>query len=381
MKVTSIADHPCAPLIDGTQALPDVDMNYMKRISGFPIFERVTSISTILDFDLPLDVRTKECVIPAWQRHTSDTRKLLTQRKAQLDHCEVLAAFHEFKQGHPNYHYVYTDGSKSVQGVGCAFVHGQLRHKTNLKKEYSIFTAEATAILQAVHYIKVSAISKSVICTDSMSVLLALQSHESHHPLILDVRDALHDLSTTNNDCIILWIPSHCGIRGNDTADAEARSAIGLGAVHEYEVSLREYLPSLRLACQNHFNTVWTSYRRTTTLRAIKHEVGPWTSSVRRRRREEVVLCRLRLGHTRLTHSFIIDRDLRPECVDCECYLTVSHVLLECPAYRRERQVLTAACHQYGVPMDLPSLLGDEHPGVIDSVMTFLHETALFQKL
>ena len=64
--------------------------------------------------------------------------------------------------------YVYTDGSQNVQGLGCAFVHGQLRHKTNLKKEYSIFTAEATAsILQDISYIKVSAISKSVICTDS----------------------------------------------------------------------------------------------------------------------------------------------------------------------------------------------------------------------
>ena len=381
MKVTSIAGHPCAPLVDGTQVLPDVDMAYMKRISGFPIFERLTSISNILEFDIPLDVRTKLCAIPVWTRHKCDTRKLLTQRKNQLDQCEVLEAFQDFKHVHPNYHYVYTDGSKGAQGVGCAFVHGQLRHKTNLNKAYSIFTAEATAILQAVNYIKVSAISRSVICTDSMSVVLALQSRESHHPLILDVWDALHDLRASDNDCIILWIPSHCGIRGNDTADAEARSAIGLGDMQEYEVSLQEYLPSLRLACYNHFNMLWTSYQRPTNLKAIKHEVGLWTSSVRHKRREEVVLCRLRLGHTRLTHSFIIDRDLRPECADCDCYLTVRHILLECPAYHRERQVLTEACHQNGVPMDLTSLLGDKYPDVLASVMTFLQASELFQKL
>ena len=381
MKVTSIADHPCAPLIDGTQALPDVDMTYMKRISGFPIYERVTSISTILDFDLPLDVRTKLGVIPAWKRHQCDTRKLLTQPKAQLDQCEVLEAFQDFKHAHPNYHYVYTDGSKSAQGVGCAFVHGQLRHKTNLKPDYSIFTAEATAVLQAVNYIKVSAICKSVICTDSMSVLLALHSDESRHPLILDVKDALHDLRETNNDCVILWIPSHCGIPGNETADVEARRAVGLGDAQVYEVGLQEYLPSLHLACHNHFNASWTSYGRPTNLRAIKHAVGHWSSSVRHVRREEVVLCRLRLGHTRLTHSFIIDRDMRPECADCDSYLTVRHILLECPVYYRERQLLTAACQQHDVPLDLASLLGDEYPDVLDSVMQFLRDSALFQKL
>ena len=51
------------------------------------------------------------------------------------------------------------------------------------------------------------------------------------------MRDALHDLQATNNECVILWIRSGCGIHGNEIADADAQRAIGLGDAQEYEVS------------------------------------------------------------------------------------------------------------------------------------------------
>jgi len=41
---------------------------------------------------------------------------------------------------------------------------------------------------------------------------------------------------------------------------------------------------------------------------------------------KQVLLSRLRIGHTRLTHSFL----LLPECGTCQCPLTVKHILVEC---------------------------------------------------
>ena len=148
-----------------------------------------------------------------------------------------------------------------------------------------------------------------------------------------------------------------------------------------YEVGVREYVPLLRTACHSHFNEMWTTYNRPTNLRAIKRAVGHWGSSVRAIRQEEVVLCRLRLGHTRLTHSYLLEQDLRPECADCDCSVTVCHVLLECPTYARPRRVLAALCRQLGKTMDLASLLGDECSSVTDGVITFLRECDLLQKI
>jgi len=46
--------------------------------------------------------------------------------------------------------------------------------------------------------------------------------------------------------------------------------------------------------------------------------------------RDSVLLNRLRIGHTRLTHSFLLSGDDLPECGTCQCPLTVKHILVEC---------------------------------------------------
>jgi len=47
-------------------------------------------------------------------------------------------------------------------------------------------------------------------------------------------------------------------------------------------------------------------------------------------RRDSVLRNRLRIGHTRLTHSFLLSGDDLPECGTCQCLLTVKHILVEC---------------------------------------------------
>ena len=51
MKIIGMDSHPCRLLIDGTYALPHVEWGYMKRISGFPIHERLEHISQNLNFN------------------------------------------------------------------------------------------------------------------------------------------------------------------------------------------------------------------------------------------------------------------------------------------------------------------------------------------
>ena len=43
-----------------------------------------------------------------------------------------------------------------------------------------------------------------------------------------------------------------------------------------------------------------------------------------------VIQYRLRIGHTRLTHSFLLSGDDLPESGTCQCPLTVKHILVEC---------------------------------------------------
>ena len=154
------------------------------------------------------------------------------------------------------------------------------------------------------------------------------------HPLIIAARDELQRLNETHRQCNILGIPAHSGIPGNEKADLQAKQAVlKMGCEEEYEVRVQEYAPSLQSACLVQFRSLWHHYDSPTTLKHIEHCVGHWASSNRSNRREEIVLCRLRLGHTRFTHSFLLDQEARPECQQCHRYQTVRHILLECPAY------------------------------------------------
>ena len=55
-----------------------------------------------------------------------------------------------------------------------------------------------------------------------------------------------------------------------------------------------------------------------------------WPPGFRRSRKEEVVLSRLRIGHTYFSHSYILRREDPPECTACQEIYSVRHVLIDC---------------------------------------------------
>ena len=58
-----------------------------------------------------------------------------------------------------------------------------------------------------------------------------------------------------------------------------------------------------------------------------------FTLSNRDRRREQLVLCRLRLGHTYTTRGYLLAGEDPPVCISCQENLTVEHILIHCAEY------------------------------------------------
>ena len=73
---------------------------------------------------------------------------------------------------------------------------------------------------------------------------------------------------------------------------------------------------------------------------ATKPLIEEQPSAYRSVPRAEVVLCRLRLGHSYLTHSYLLKGEPPPECVTCKCYLTISHILVDFIEYDFCRLIL-----------------------------------------
>ena len=103
----------------------------------------------------------------------------------------------------------------------------------------------------------------------------------------------------------------------------------------------------------------------------IKPTIGEYQSVVRNIRREEVVLARLRLGHTRVTHLYLLQGEEQPQCVGCDAPFTVRHFLLECGDFAQVRN----NCFHVD---NMKELFQDIH---IDNIMTFLRQISLFNKI
>ena len=89
--------------------------------------------------------------------------------------------------------------------------------KTNTYKykchEYcTVYSTELFALLKA---LKHRTSNKTLICTDSLSVVNALKSLHPKNNMIQQIQDKLRD---PNIQTTIMWIPSHTGIRGNEEA-------------------------------------------------------------------------------------------------------------------------------------------------------------------
>jgi len=72
-------------------------------------------------------------------------------------------------------------------------------------------------------------------------------------------------------------------------------------------------------------------------LRTIKPTVGGYKQKTRLSRCDSVLLNRLRIGHTRLMHFYLLSVDDIPECGTCQFPLTVKHILIEYVDYNDVR--------------------------------------------
>ena len=99
---------------------------------------------------------------------------------------------------------IFTDGSKSVEGVGLAVVTRASCEVAKLPSMSSIYTAELSAINTALALVHKTNRKNFVIYSDSKSALEGLNRFNSSHPLILMAREWLFRISCKHKSFFLL---------------------------------------------------------------------------------------------------------------------------------------------------------------------------------
>ena len=264
---------------------------------------------------------------------------------------------------HQNHVKIFTDGSKSSEGVGSAFLLDDVIYQGRLSCYASGYTAELTAIESALRNIKEHPKQNFVICTDSLSSISAIRQYNSFHPVVQSIQEWLYKLHTKFKTVHFCWVPSHVGIQKNEIVDKAAKDAasenhITYNRIPHLDMKRPIYESTLRKWQQEWSSPTLVNNKK---YRNIRPTIEKWLSSYRSSRREEKILCRLRIGHTNLTHKFLLEGSSPPACEHCQEQLTVEHILVYCSAHSSFREKY----HLDG--KDLKFLLNDE--GSIDLII------------
>ena len=212
--------------------------------------------------------------------------------------------------------HVYTDGSATSAvkngGAGIFITYPDNHCDTkyiSTGKFCSNYTAEIQAIEEAAKMINntSSDCHQVAIFTDALSVLQALQSGKLPH------LSAELSKVAVKYRIVLQWVPSHCGIPGNETADKLAKKGG---------------------ECEQEDNEV-TYFEKKRAIQSIRSEQNQANDDYHLLDRHgQVIILRLRTGHNRLNkHMHRLHLSSSPLCPCRLCAQTTEHVLQDCPLY------------------------------------------------
>ena len=248
--------------------------------------------------------------------------------------------------------------------------------QNSLPNEATVYTAELTAIILAVNQIRVTNISntKYVIYSDSKSAIESLKRYTHKNPLEIKIKQLINKLYLRGVSIEVCWIPAHVGIPGNEKADEKAKTGIN-SPIFDNKLPVKDYIGSLKSYTKTKWQNIWDG-ENNNKLKTIKKDVNLWNSSIQNEKYIEVILTRLRIGHTRLSHDYLMSTPHKeiPFCNECNTIITVKHILCDCINFNYQRNL-------YLKNKPLSNILSESHEFSLHNILMFLRKTNLINKI
>ena len=172
----------------------------------------------------------------------------------------------------------------------------------------------------------------TIFC-DSRSALQSIIHYDSTHPLINRIITQTIKLNQKGKLICLCWCPAHVGIPGNEAADRLATRSISENlTIANESLPYRDWFPVIKAKTRLSWYDDWGNIQGN-KLRMILATPEKPNSHKISNKLHSIICTRLRIGHTKLTHQYLMERREQPYCEDCIVPLTVRHALTECPSF------------------------------------------------
>ena len=129
-----------------------------------------------------------------------------------------------------------------------------------------------------------------VVYSDSMSCLQAIEGEDTENPFICHIMNLFWSLSDKGTRVHFCWVPSHCGIDGNERVDQLAKETLDQDIDPLASVHYTDMKPLINSYMKKLVQTKWDVAVHGRDLYLVKPTLGPPKKFQHLTRAEEVVI-------------------------------------------------------------------------------------------
>lgn len=315
--------------------------NARKKSFLFRTLEKLETVENIADVEeinsqffnnLPY---WNPCNIKFDKTLTTIDRRIASNEEYRSKFSKILKNNIRLANSNQNIKILYTDGSVMNGRSAYAIIDDKKIYGSRLPDYTSIYTAELHAISKCVEIAATSECDEIIICTDSLSALQAIEKLAPKDQIAMRIRDQIQE--NTDKKFTIIWVPAHHDIEGNEKADEAAKNFCKNSRTERIPITMRDMKALIKRHCREKFSEDWTKVDpKNNKLREIKDNTRKHKEINNIKRKDAIKITRMRIGHTRLTHSYLIEKKTPPVC-DCGEIITIKHIFDKCPKHQRTR--------------------------------------------